>query len=55
MEDIVLYRLPFGRMGDALMGWYVSRDVEEIFEYRAKIMNEIFSETQKTNSRRVQI
>lgn len=55
MEDIVLYRLPFGLMGDALMGWYVSRDVKEIFEYRAKIMDQIFSEDQKTNSKRVQI
>ncbi len=42
MQDEVLYRLPFGTCGDVIAGWWVDRDVKMIFDYRAKVISEIF-------------
>lgn len=43
MLDQVDYALPFGRFGDFFGGWYVDRDVREIFEYRKQIILEMFN------------
>lgn len=43
MEDIVRYKIPGGRIGDLAVGWWVARDVEEIFEYRKQAITKIFS------------
>lgn len=43
MDDRVIYRLPFGRLGDLVAGWKVRRQVEEIFTYRRKIIEQRFS------------
>jgi ligand-binding SRPBCC domain-containing protein len=42
MSDKVVYQLPFGRLGDLLMGRKVRRQIEEIFGYRRKMIEEIF-------------
>lgn len=44
MIDQVDYALPFGTLGDVFGGWYVERDVRSIFEYRKKVILEIFKE-----------
>lgn len=43
MTDLVRYRLPFGPLGDLVAGYFVEKDVEEIFDYRFKVIEEIFS------------
>ena len=35
LRDVVRYRLPLGRVGSAVAGWKVERDVDRIFDYRA--------------------
>lgn len=42
MEDIVDYKLPFGFLGKIVHALFVRRKVEQIFEYRTKIMDEMF-------------
>jgi len=42
MRDEVLYRLPLGRLGDLVGGWFVDRDVNAIFRYRASSFSDIF-------------
>ncbi len=44
IEDRVLYRVPFFFVGEAVGGAWVRRDVEQIFEYRKKIIREIFAQ-----------
>ncbi len=41
MKDIVRYRLPFEPLGD-LAHWYVKRELKYIFDYRYKVVEEIF-------------
>lgn len=41
MEDKVRYRLPLEPFGD-LAHWYVKRELEYIFNYRYKVIEEIF-------------
>jgi len=43
MTDIVRYRLPFGLIGDWVAGSFVQKDVEEIFDYRFKVIESLFS------------
>jgi ligand-binding SRPBCC domain-containing protein len=43
IEDRVLYRVPFFFVGEAFGGAWVRRDVERIFQYRKKIIREIFA------------
>lgn len=43
MEDIVRYRLPFEPFGD-LAHWYVKRELKYIFDYRQKVIREIFGD-----------
>lgn len=43
MTDKVTYRLPFGSLGDWFAGSWVDRDVQNIFDYREKVIREIFN------------
>lgn len=42
MKDRVLYRLPMGFLGRLGGLWLVKRDVDEIFNYRRKVIREMF-------------
>ncbi len=42
MEDIVDYILPFGIFGSIAHCIFVKNRIEEIFDYRSKILKEIF-------------
>ena len=42
MTDEVLYRLPMGVLGNTVAGGFVRGDVTQIFEYRKKVINELF-------------
>lgn len=42
LRDRIVYRLPFGMLGDAFAGWRVSRDVEEIFKFRRQVISQRF-------------
>lgn len=41
MQDQVRYRLPFEPLGD-LAHWYVKKELNYIFDYRYKVIEEIF-------------
>lgn len=45
IEDNVAYALPFSFIGDIVHGIYVRRNLESIFDFRARAISEIF-ETQ---------
>jgi ligand-binding SRPBCC domain-containing protein len=42
MQDRVRYRLPFEPLGD-LAHWYVKKELKYIFDYRYKVIKEIFN------------
>jgi hypothetical protein len=42
IKDTVQYAVPAGMLGDLFAGWLVRRDVERIFEYRAKQIPAMF-------------
>ncbi len=42
MTDIVHYRIPFGLIGNAFGNWLIKRQLNKIFDYRAKKMCDIF-------------
>ena len=42
ISDIVRYAVPFGTLGDLCAGWLVRRDIERIFDFRARKIAEIF-------------
>ena len=46
IEDEVRYRLPFEPFGD-LAHWYVKKELKYIFNYRHKVIEEIFQTTTK--------
>lgn len=43
MTDIVHYKLPFWFLGDIAHGLFVKKQLEDIFEYRFKKVEELFS------------
>lgn len=43
MDDVVRFRLPFGRLGDVVAAWKVKRQVEQIFAYRTQVIRQTFS------------
>jgi uncharacterized protein len=43
MRDTVKYRLPFGVLGDTILRPFVKKDIEEIFNHRKKIIEDIFT------------
>lgn len=42
MEDYVEYKIPFGLIGSTLLGNFIRKDIESIFEFRTKVIKEIF-------------
>jgi ligand-binding SRPBCC domain-containing protein len=44
MRDVVEYELPLGLAGRLVAGWLVRRQIEAIFEYRAKVMQTLFEQ-----------
>ena len=42
ITDLVRYALPFGFLGQIAHALMVSRDLNQIFEYRAKVVGELF-------------
>lgn len=42
MTDRVEYRLPLGTLGQFVGGWWVRRRLDEIFDYRQRVIEEIF-------------
>ncbi|HVK12920.1 MAG TPA: SRPBCC family protein [Gemmataceae bacterium] len=42
MRDVVTYRLPFGPVGRVAHRWRVRRDLEAIFDYRARAVADVF-------------
>ena len=40
LEDKVVYRLPFSRIGGNLLHWFILMDIKTIFSYRTKIIQE---------------
>lgn len=42
MRDRVEYELPFGALGRLVAGWWVRRNLNRIFDYRAGVIREIF-------------
>ena len=47
IHDNVTYAIPFGIIGQLIHIIYIKYDIHHIFEYRHKILNEIFSEIKK--------
>ena len=43
MRDVVRYRLPFGAVGRLVNALMVRRDLEQVFGYRFKRVNELFA------------
>ncbi len=43
VTDRVVYLMPFGLLGNLLNSVWVSRELEHIFNYRKKVIGEIFS------------
>lgn len=42
MLDMVHYKMPLGWLGQLLAGWFVKRQVEGIFDYRFKVLQDRF-------------
>jgi hypothetical protein len=42
IKDTVQYEVPAGALGDYFAGWLVRRDVERVFDYRAKQIPAMF-------------
>ena len=42
MRDTVEFAVPFGAWGDLCVGWLVRRDVDRIFDYRARQISLLF-------------
>jgi uncharacterized protein (TIGR01777 family) len=42
MRDEIRFKVPLGRLGYALAGWWVRGDISKIFTYRKKVCEEIF-------------
>jgi ligand-binding SRPBCC domain-containing protein len=43
ITDQVKFRVPLGFLGEFFAGWFVRRDVNQIFEYRKKVISDIFA------------
>jgi len=43
MKDIITYQLPFGFIGDLMHALFIKRQLNNIFDYRFKLMNQIFN------------
>jgi hypothetical protein len=45
MRDLVRYELPFGILGDVVHSLIVRRQLQRIFDYRARRIAKLFSAT----------
>jgi len=43
IRDRVRYRLPFGALGDVIAGWLVRRDLDAIFDFRRRRIEELMA------------
>ncbi len=50
MTDIVHYMLPLGPLGWIARKLFVERQLEEIFDFRFKVVGEVFGESQKVTT-----
>ena len=41
IKDKILYQLPIPFFGDLIMGYFIKKDVQQIFEYRKNILKKI--------------
>lgn len=48
MKDEVEYGMPLGSLGELANRWHVKKKLDYIFEYRAKVISEIFSFAKST-------
>jgi ligand-binding SRPBCC domain-containing protein len=46
MIDEVIYALPFGWLGNLLVGAFVKAKLEKVFDYRHKVLEERFNKTE---------
>ena len=44
IKDRVLYKIPFGTVGDLIAGKHIKKDLELVFNYRAKIIGTLIDE-----------
>jgi len=51
MTDRVEYRVAFGVIGWWVAGWWVKRRLDEIFDYRERVIRRIFGETHAPTER----
>lgn len=42
ISDKVVYKVPLGAIGNLIAGWFIKKDVNKIFNFRNKIINNIF-------------
>jgi ligand-binding SRPBCC domain-containing protein len=52
MRDTVVYAIGFGRLGDIAHRLLVSRDLEEIFDFRRDVLPELLRGTEREGPRR---
>ena len=50
IRDTALYRLPFGVPGDVVAHWFVRRDLESIFRFRRKKIEELFGKDNRLSA-----
>ena len=50
MRDYIQYKVPFGVLGNSLVGHWIRKDLENIFNYRRKKIQEIFKDRISTNN-----
>jgi uncharacterized protein (TIGR01777 family) len=51
VDDYVVYKLPFGFLGDFFGNWYVKRDVNKIFGYRTNVIGSLFESKPTTEAK----
>jgi ligand-binding SRPBCC domain-containing protein len=50
MKDTVDYELPLGFLGDIAHGIFVKKKLEHIFDYRTKVLEEMFNQKQNNKA-----
>jgi len=43
IKDYVSYKVPLGLLGDLVANGFIRKDIEQIFSYRRKKINELFN------------
>jgi ligand-binding SRPBCC domain-containing protein len=42
IKDSVIYKIPFGALGSLVAGYFIKKDISQIFNYRRSIINKVF-------------